>query len=198
LIRLFASFGAHRIEALGCDFGDLRLRPPEIGDYPGWSAIRAASRDFLQPWEPTWPVDDLTERAFRARIGRYREEMRADLAYPFLLLHRESGAILGGLTLSNIRRRAALSASLGYWMGAPHAGKGIMSRAVPVLCRHAFRVLGLERIEAACLPENAPSIRVLEKAGFRREGFARGYLAIAGVRRDHITFGLLKSDQARD
>jgi ribosomal-protein-alanine N-acetyltransferase len=198
VIRLFATFGAHRIEALGCDFDGFRLRPPELADYAAWSAVRGASRDFLQPWEPTWPADDLTERAFRARIGRYREEMRADLAYPFLLFHRESGAVLGGLTLSNVRRRAAMSASLGYWMGAAHAGRGIMSRAVPVICRHAFRVLGLERIEAACLPENGASIRVLEKAGFRREGFSRGYLAIAGVRRDHITFGLLKSDLSRD
>ncbi|MFN3482980.1 GNAT family N-acetyltransferase [Rhabdaerophilum calidifontis] len=194
MIRLFGAPSLVRPEGLLIEAGDLRLRVPEAADFPAWSAVRAASRAFLEPWEPLWPADDLTERAFRRRVARYREEIAADSAYPFFLFHRASGALLGGLTLSNVRRRAAMSASLGYWMGAMHAGQGHMSRAVPALCRHAFAMLALERIEAACLPENAASIRVLEKAGFRREGFARGYLAIAGTRRDHLTFALLRSD----
>lgn len=194
-MRLFSAFSRGvRPEALLCDFGPLRLRIPTRNDFEAWAALREASRAFLQPWEPVWPADDLTRTAFDRRIDRYQHEMREDLGYPFLLVDRASDAILGGLTLANVRRRAAMSATLGYWMGAPHAGKGLMSRAVPALCGHAFALLGLERIEAACLPENEASIRVLEKAGFRREGFARGYLSIAGARRDHLLFALLKSD----
>lgn len=199
MIGLFSAFSSDaRLEALSCDFGPLRLRAPVISDFATWSGLRADSRAFLQPWEPTWPADDLTPAAFRRRIARYRHEIRADIAYPFLLVERATDTLLGGMTLANIRRRAALSATLGYWMGEAHTGKGFMSAAVPALCRHAFKELGLERIEAACLPENAASIRVLEKAEFRREGFARGYLSIAGTRRDHILFALLKSDTRPD
>lgn len=195
MLRLFSAFSSGlRPEMLTCDVGALRLRFPRRDDFAAWADIRERSRAFLQPWEPVWPADDLTRAAFNRRMDRYEHEMRADSAYPFFLVEKANGAILGGLTLANIRRRAAMSASLGYWMGAPHAGKGLMSTAVPALCRHAFGLLALERIEAACLPENAASIRVLEKAGFQREGFARGYLSIAGARRDHITFALLKSD----
>ncbi len=195
MIGLFSAFtNGGAIESPPHDFGRFRLRMPVQADFTSWSALRAQSRAFLQPWEPLWPADDLTDAGFRRRIARYRLEVRDDLAYPYLLVERAGDRILGGLTLSNVRRRAAMSATLGYWMGQPHAGKGLMSEAVPALCRHAFRRLALERIEAACLPENLGSIRVLEKAGFRREGFARGYLSIAGARRDHLTFALLKSD----
>jgi [ribosomal protein S5]-alanine N-acetyltransferase len=194
-MRLFSAFSRGvRPEALICDVGPLRLRLPTRHDFEAWADLRGRSQAFLQPWEPVWPADDLTKAAFVRRIERYQYEMREDIAYPFLLVDRASDAILGGLTLANVRRRAAMSATLGYWMGAPYAGKGLMSHAVPALCRHGFSLLGLQRIEAACLPENEASIRVLEKAGFRREGFARGYLSIAGTRRDHLLFALLKSD----
>jgi [ribosomal protein S5]-alanine N-acetyltransferase len=176
------------------DIGVLRLRAPLRSDYEAWADLRARSRDFLQPWEPTWPEDDLTRAAFDRRITRYNEEIRGDLSYPFFLIDRGNNTLLGGLTLTNVRRRAAMSVTLGYWMGAPHAGKGLMSAVLPAVCNKAFGGLKFERIEAACLPENAASIRVLEKVGFQREGFARRYLSIAGARRDHVLFGLLKTD----
>jgi ribosomal-protein-alanine N-acetyltransferase len=196
LLSVFAG-GPSRVE-LTSEFDSYRIRPPEMADFQAWATLRGNSRAFLQPWEPTWPADDLTRPAFRRRMARYRTEIAGDIAYPFLLEHRETGALMGGLTLANIRRRAAMSASLGYWMGSDYAGRGLMSRAVPALCAFGFRRLALERIEAACLPENLASIRVLEKAGFQREGFARGYLSIAGARRDHLLFALLKSDRRPD
>lgn len=197
MIRLFQSRPARLApEALVCDFGPCRLRVPRRDDFEQWAALRTASRAFLEPWEPTWPADDLTPAAFRRRIDRFQAEIHDDLAYPFFIVERETDRLIGGLNVANVRRRAAMSASLGYWMGASHAGKGVMSGAVRAMTRHAFRHFRLERIEAACLPENRASIRVLEKAGFRREGFARGYLAIAGVRRDHLLFGLIRSDLA--
>jgi [ribosomal protein S5]-alanine N-acetyltransferase len=174
--------------------GSVVLRPPEPQDCAQWLALRAKSRAFLEPWEPLWPSDHLTEAAYRSYLHRARQEMKADEAYPFLLFEKARGVLLGGLTLSFVRRRAAQSASLGYWMGEAYAGKGIMTQAVTALCRFSFVRLNLSRIEAACLPENAASIRVLEKVGFRREGYVRSFLAIAGQRRDHLLFGCLPGD----
>jgi ribosomal-protein-alanine N-acetyltransferase len=173
---------------------DLVLRPPVIADFSAWVALREASRAYLVRWEPLWPADDLTRAAFRRRLAQNQLELRDESGFSFLIFKAETAELLGGITLSNIRRRAAQSGTLGYWMGEAHAGKGHMSRAVQVLTRFAFLDLRLDRIEAACLPENLASVRVLEKAGFRREGYARAYLAIAGQRRDHLLYGLLKAD----
>lgn len=172
----------------------LFLRPPIADDFEAWAGLREESRAFLTPWEPTWGIDDLTRGSFRRRLRRYAEEMEADEAYPFFLFRRSDQALLGGLNLTNIRRGAAEMASLGYWMGRAHAGQGHMSEAVRNLMPFAFSNLRLRRIEAACLPENAASIRLLEKIGFRREGYARDYLSINGAWRDHLLFALLARD----
>ncbi|MCA0424937.1 MAG: GNAT family N-acetyltransferase [Proteobacteria bacterium] len=175
--------------------GDLVIRPPQMDDFAAWAQLRADSRDFLERWEPVWPLDDLTRNAFRRRIRRYGAEIDNDEAYPFFIFQGPERRLVGGLTLGNIRRGAAQSGTIGYWMGVAHAGKGIMSRAVVAVSRLAFGPLRLERIEAACLPENAVSIHLLEKAGFQREGVARNFLAIAGNRRDHILFAMLATDR---
>ena len=170
------------------------LRAPQNADYSEWAALREASRDFLTPWEPTWPADDLTRAAFRRRIRRYSEDQRGDLAYPFFIFRKSDQVLVGGLTLANIRRGCAQAGSLGYWMGAPYARHGHMTAAVTALIPFAFGTLRLHRIEAACIPTNAPSIRVLEKCGFSREGLARRYLCINGIWQDHLLFGLLHED----
>jgi len=170
------------------------LRSPQMADYAEWAALREASRDFLTPWEPTWPSDDLTRASFRRRIKRYSEDQRGDLAYPFFIFRRSDQILVGGLTLANIRRGCAQAGSLGYWMGAPFARQGHMTAAVSALIPFAFTTLRLHRIEAACIPGNAASIRLLEKTGFRREGFARQYLCIDGVWQDHLLYARLKGD----
>ncbi len=170
------------------------LRPAEMRDYAGWAELRQASRAFLTPWEPTWPPDDLTRAAFRRRLRRHSEELDRDEAYPFLLFLERDNRVVGGLTLGQVRRGVAQAATLGYWMGAPYAGKGLMARAVRAAAGFAFGSLRLHRIEAACLPENAPSMRVLEGVGFRREGLASSYLRINGEWRDHVLFALLETD----
>ncbi len=171
------------------------LRPAEMRDYGPWAELRQASREFLAPWEPTWPPDDLTRSSFRRRLRRHQEELDRDEAYPFLLFQQGNDRLLGGLTLGQVRRGVAQAATLGYWMGAPHAGKGFMARAVRATAGFAFATLRLHRIEAACLPENTPSIRLLEGIGFRREGFARSYLRINGDWRDHLQFALIETDR---
>jgi ribosomal-protein-alanine N-acetyltransferase len=170
------------------------LRAPQMSDHAEWSALRAASRDFLSPWEPTWPADDLTRAAFRRRIRRYAEDQRSDLAYPFFIFRKTDSVLVGGLTLANIRRGCAQAASLGYWMGAAYAGQGYMTAAVDTILPFAFGTLRLHRVEAACIPANDVSIRLLEKTGFQREGFAREYLCINGIWQDHLLFARLRDD----
>lgn len=170
------------------------LRVPDMGDYEAWAALRAASRGFLVPWEPAWPPDDLTRAAFRRRVARYRQDWRDDQGYALFVYRHEDGALVGGITLTNVRRGVAQTVSLGYWMGEPFAGKGYMSAGVRTLIPYAFGVLGFRRIEAACVPHNAASVRLLERVGFTREGLARQYLCINGTWTDHALYGLVKGD----
>jgi len=174
--------------------GGVLLRTPVSSDYAEWAAVREKSRDFLTPWEPTWPADDLSRSAFRRRLKRYAEDQRGDLAYAFLIFRSDDGALVGGLTLANIRRGVAQAGSIGYWVGQPFARNGYMTAAVRALIPFCFGTLRLHRLEAACIPDNAASIGLLEKTGFKREGYARGYLCINGVWQDHLLYARLKDD----
>lgn len=176
--------------------GRIILRSPTLADYEDWAELRQASRAFLQPWEPSWPTDDLTRASYRRRMRRYTEDQRSDHAYPYFVFATDS-TLLGGLTLSNVRRGVAQTATLGYWMGKPFAGKGHMSAAVRLLVPHALTTLGLHRVEAACMPSNAASIRLLEKVGFTREGYARRYLCIDGLWQDHLLFAFVRGDSLK-
>jgi ribosomal-protein-alanine N-acetyltransferase len=168
------------------------LRTPQMTDYNDWAALRERSREFLTPWEPTWPADDLSRGAFRRRIRRYVEDLRTDQGYAFLIIRGSDDAIVGGLTLANIRRGVAQAGSLGYWMGLPFIRHGYMTAAVRAVIPFAFNTLRLHRLEAACIPSNAGSIRLLESTGFVREGYAREYLCINGIWQDHLLYGRLK------
>ncbi|MGD9868643.1 MAG: GNAT family N-acetyltransferase [Hyphomicrobiales bacterium] len=174
-------------------FGDeVMLRAPLMSDYGQWAELRSRSREFLTPWEPTWAASELTRGSFRRRLRYYARDMREDLGYAFFVFSRSGGLLLGGLTLSNVRRGVAQAGTLGYWVGAPHARKGHMSDALRAFAPFAFESLRLHRIEAACLPHNKASIRLLEKTGFRREGLAQQYLKINGLWQDHVLFALLE------
>jgi len=170
------------------------LRAPQMSDFPEWAQLREASRAFLTPWEPVWPADDLTRAAFRRRLKRYAEDQRADQAYAFLIFRAQDHVLVGGLTLANLRRGVAQAGSIGYWMGEPYARDGLMSTALRALIPFCFVTLRLHRLEAACIPTNEASIRLLEKSGFRREGYARQYLCINGIWQDHLLYGRIKDD----
>lgn len=165
------------------------LRFPSVDDFAQWSALRARSRAFLEPWEPVWPEDELSASAFRYRIRRYREMRGDDLCYPYFIFAGEE--LVGRVTLSNVRRGVAQTATLGYWVGEPHVRRGFMGQALTLLLPHAFAALALHRVEAACLPRNTASIRLLQKVGFAQEGYARAYLQIAGQWEDHLLFAKL-------
>jgi ribosomal-protein-alanine N-acetyltransferase len=160
-----------------------------------WATLRAASRAHLVPVEPQWSDDELSRAAFRHRLRRYQRDMKEDLGYAFLVFREVDNALLGGLTLSNVRRGVTQAASLGYWIGLPHVRQGYMRAALAVTMPFAFDSLKLHRIEAACLPCNVASIRVLEGAGFKHEGLARNYLKINGAWQDHVLYGLVAEDR---
>jgi ribosomal-protein-alanine N-acetyltransferase len=170
------------------------LRHPTMQDYSAWAELRALSRQHLTPWEPQWTRDELTRSNFRRRLRQYHRELRDDHGYAFLIFTETEPMLLGGLNFSNVRRGVAQAASVGYWMGVPYAGRGYMTDAVRAALGFAFATLGLNRLEAACLPSNVPSQRVLEKVGFTREGRARRYLKINGQWQDHDLFALLHND----
>lgn len=184
--------GAWNVEGQG-----VLLRPPRRTDYEEWAALREQSRAFLQPWEPSWPADDLTRTAFKRRLAAYQRERAEGIAYRFLVFRSDDGALVGGLSLSNIRRGVAQTATLGYWAGASFAGRGYTTAAVRAATRFAFDRLWLHRVEAACVPENARSSHVLLKCGFRPEGRARAYLQIDGRWRDHDLFGIVRGEEPR-
>jgi len=171
------------------------LRVPQSNDYDEWARLREVSRTFLTPWEPTWPADDLTRSAFRRRLKRYGEDLRSDLAYAFLIFRAQDGAMVGGLTLANIRRGVAQAGAIGYWVGAPFARQNYMTAAMRALIPFCFGTLRLHRLEAACIPTNAASVALLEKTGFQREGYARAYLCINGIWQDHLLYARLKDDR---
>jgi [ribosomal protein S5]-alanine N-acetyltransferase len=171
------------------------LRAPQMSDCNAWMELREASRDFLTPWEPSWPADDLSRASFRRRIKRYSEDQRGDLAYAFFIFRRPDDVLVGGLTLANIRRGCAQAGSLGYWIGAAYARQGFMTAGVRAIIPFVFGTLKLHRIEAACIPANIASVRLLERTGFKREGFARQYLCIDGIWQDHLLFARLRDDR---
>ncbi|HEX2150681.1 MAG TPA: GNAT family protein [Stellaceae bacterium] len=170
------------------------LRPPERGDYESWATLRARSRGFLTPWEPTWPPDALSRSSYRTRLSRYAEDWRTDQGYNFFIFRNDDEALAGGVGLSNVRRGVAETASLGYWVGEPFARQRYMSAALPLVLDFAFTRLRLHRVEAACLPTNVPSRSLLLRTGFHQEGYARAYLLIDGKWRDHLLFGILRED----
>ncbi|SME94579.1 [SSU ribosomal protein S5P]-alanine acetyltransferase [Tistlia consotensis] len=180
------------------------LRPPTIDDWRAWSELRRESRGFLTPWEPTWPADALTVPAFRRRIRQYARERQARSGFSFLIFRRAEAAgpgeprgadaLVGGASLTNVRRGVSQSASLGYWIGRRYARQGYMHEALVELLDWSFGPLGLHRVEAACLPGNRPSRGLLEKLGFTEEGLARGYLMIDGRWQDHVLYGLVDAD----
>jgi ribosomal-protein-alanine N-acetyltransferase len=174
------------------------LRPPRASDFAEWRELRAQSRAFLQPWEPTWPADDLSRAAFRRRLLAYARDREIGLAYPFFVFRNSDDALAGGITLSNVRRGVAQMGSVGYWCGRPFTRQGLTLSAVRAMSEFSFRTLGLHRLEAACIPENAPSRSLLKKAGFAEEGFAQAYLKINGGWRDHVLFGLVTPYRDRE
>jgi len=190
-------FLGRRIETTQLCGQRILLRIPRLADHDAWRRLRAQSRRFLEPWEPAWTEDELTKASFRQRIRRYEHDIAEGTSLPLFVFRRDTEALIGGLTIGHIRRGAAQSCMIGYWMGETHAGHGYMHDALDLVIPHVFGPMRLHRIEAACIPDNLRSIRLLEKAGFQQEGYLRRYLKINGAWRDHILYARL-ADERQD
>lgn len=187
-------FLANRMPSIRIDGPRVYIRPPRRRDERQWVHLRDVSRDFLVPWEPSWPSDATTPAAYRRRHRRFCDDWRARTGFAFFVFEQGSNRLIGGITLSNVRRGVSQSGSIGYWMGQPYAGKGYMSEAVALVLHFSFETLGLNRVEAACLLHNVASRRLLRKMGFKEEGIARRYLCINGLWQDHMAHAILRDD----
>jgi ribosomal-protein-alanine N-acetyltransferase len=173
----------------------LTLRPPMHSDFRAWTALRAESRDFLVPWEPTWAPDHLSRKAFTNRVYWAQRSIANGTAMPLFMVRRADDMLVGAITLDHIKRGPAQSGITGYWIGAPFARQGYMREAIKAVVHHAFTVMDLSRIEAGCLPENNASRRLLEQCGYKYEGVAQSYLQINGRWRNHVLYANLRHDR---
>jgi [ribosomal protein S5]-alanine N-acetyltransferase len=175
----------------------VELRPLRGSDFDAWHDVRSRSRDWLEPWEPLAeagspdPVSD--PDAFRARCGAWERQRHFDTAYGFgLFLH--DGSLVGEVSLGSVQRGPFQSAFVGYWIDAFHAGHGLIPEGVAVVLRYGFEELHLHRIEAAIVPRNRASRRVVEKLGLRDEGLSSRFLQIRGVWEDHVRYAITSEE----
>lgn len=173
----------------------MTLRPPAHGDFRSWNAVRRESEEFLTPWEPTWAPDHLSRKSFTNRVYWSQRSITSGTGVPLFLIRRSDDAVLGAITLDHIRRGPAQAGTTGYWIGQPHARQGYMREAIEAMVHYAFTTLDLSRIEAGCLPENAPSRALLESCGYKYEGVAQSYLQIDGRWRTHVLYANLRHDR---
>ena len=172
----------------------LVIAPARNRDFADWSKLRARNREHLEKWEPRWPKDASTREDWGRRLKAWKKGWKDGHAFVFLIRRQDNDRMIGGVSLTNVRSWPASSASLGYWLGEKSEGHGYMAESVGAICDWAFGTLQLHRIEAGTLASNLRSRKVLETNGFQEEGYARAYLEIAGKRRDHVLFGLVRPD----
>lgn len=174
--------------------GDLVLRPIRYRDKKEWTEVRGRNSEWLAPWEASNPDPAGGLPSYRQMVRSLNAQAAQATALPFLITERVPGAakapIVGQLTVSSIMWGSAMMATLGYWVDQSRAGRGIAPTAVALATDHCFRALGLHRMEINIRPQNSPSLRVVEKLGFRDEGYRQRYLHINGAWADHRTFAM--------
>lgn len=173
--------------------GRVGVRPTVRSDARKLDALRAANRDWLGPWDATVPAGTPTPIGTHAALIAFqRRKAREGLMMPFVVTWDRE--VVGQLTVNSIARGSAMSSTIGYWIARSHAGLGITTLAVALVSDHLLTTAGLHRVEIAIRPENAASLRVVEKLGFDEVGLARGYIHIDGQWRDHRVFQVVSED----
>lgn len=173
----------------------VELRAPRFSDRAQWNRVRSENREWLSPWEATLPESPIGAPAseflskrpsFYSMVRALNREARAGRSYSFMIWQGKN--LIGQITLGGVIYGALRGGHIGYWIDKNYAGRGLTTEAVNVVTSFAFDALGLHRIEINIRPENAPSIRVAEKAGYHFEGDRSEFLHIAGAWRDHKSF----------
>jgi ribosomal-protein-alanine N-acetyltransferase len=171
------------------------IRPLALSDVDEFTAAVATNRSHTEPWEPIHAEAHYTRAGQAETLRRDVEAWELGTGYAFAILDREHGdAIIGRIALGNVVAGAWRNATLGYWVAAASGGRGHGTAAARLICAFAFEHAGLHRVQPAVIPRNVRSIRVVEKAGFRREGRALRYLNIAGRWEDHDIFAMTLED----
>jgi [ribosomal protein S5]-alanine N-acetyltransferase len=169
------------------------LRAPRAIDIAELRSVLGRNADHLRPWSPSPPpgTNPLGFTELGRSISRQRREWKAGTAYVFVALLRQlREPIIGRVALTSVVRGPWQSAQLGYWLDSANAGRGLMSEGVELALAFAFERLALHRLQAAVMPHNHASRRILVKRGFREEGYAKRYLRIGGEWEDHVIYGL--------
>ena len=180
-----------RLGGLRVGVGVVELRPVWLRDGGTWSEIRIRDERHLAPWEPTPPGGWALRHSPAEWPGRWwslRAAARRGALLPFAIT--VDRALAGHVMIGNVVREPLLSAYVGYWCDTRLTGHGVTTAAVALAVDHCFGPVGLHRLEATVRPENAASIRVLAKLGFREEGLFRRYLDVDGQWRDHLCFAI--------
>ncbi|ANY06125.1 GNAT family N-acetyltransferase [Pseudonocardia sp. HH130630-07] len=170
---------------------EIGLRPVRLRDGTEWSRIRVRDESHLRPWEPTTYGGWARRNAAADWPSRWyllRSSARRGLSLPFAIT--VDGRLGGHVMIGNVVREPLLSAYVGYWIDSRLGGRGITTAAVALVLDHCFGPVHLHRVEATVRPENAASIAVLARLGFRREGLLRRYLDVDGAWRDHYAFAV--------
>ena len=172
----------------------VELRAPSYSDFDQWLHLRENSKTFLELWEPKRSSDFFKRSAFNNRVKWAKKSSKAGQSYQFFIFDKFQ-TLLGSITIENIRKGPSNAATLGYWLGKEHTGKGFMREALFTIIEFSFNKLNISRLEAATLPENRTSRGLLEKLGFKYEGVGQSYLQINGRWRNHVLYGLLRNDR---
>ena len=170
------------------------LRPPQYSDWRSWADERKKNELYLQPWEPLWSINELERSSFVKRVRMFERLSHNDQAYSFLIFKSVNEDFIGEVNISNVQRGIIQSCSIGYWIAKDCEGKGMMSESLELIKEFIFNELKLHRIEAACLPHNKPSLKVLLKNGFIKEGMARKLLKINDKWQDHTVLSFIVDD----
>lgn len=171
--------------------GPIHLRPPRVRDARVWSEIRLRNEQWLQPWEATspytWQERNMVS-AWPPIVSALRKAGRGGTMLPFMVVY--GGRVVGQINVSNVVHGVLRSCTVGYWVDAAVAGRGVVPTALAMLIDHCLSTVGLHRVEVDIRPENAASLRVVAKLGLRREGYYERYLDIDGAWRDHLAFAV--------
>ncbi|MDR2703906.1 MAG: GNAT family N-acetyltransferase [Cellulomonadaceae bacterium] len=174
-------------------FGLIRLRPLQMKDEGAWQRLRSANISWLQPWEATSPLPPKKRKlSYRQFVLNNNKSAKEGVVLPWVI--EFDGQIVGQVTVAAIAYGSLHSASIGYFISKHVAGKGIVPIAVAMAVDYLFAYRSIHRIEINIRPENAASLRVVEKLGFREEGLRTGFLHIAGKWADHRCFALTQEE----
>lgn len=174
------------------ELGDVALRPLRRRDSGSWSRLRNANSAWLGPWEATPPDPGARPLSYRQMVRRMNRQAMAGESFPWAITVERQ--LAGQLTVAGVTWGSARTANVGYWVGESFAGHGVVPAALALAVDHCFFRAGLHRIEVNIRPENAASLRVVEKLGFRYEGMRPRFLHIDGGWRDHLSFALVAEE----